>query len=212
MFPMGLASTRRNIVTGIVTLRGSGLNARHNPTFGLQEHEDVVDAIRALQRTMQPRLKVAIFGVSLGGVVAVNAAAEDSHAEDPHIVGIALEGLPWDLQQAASRALSGRELAIVEYVLQGREAFVDSLSPKRSIPRLNAAIPLLAQWGGKDEVVTTEDQKLLREALIKVNPTITIHSIDSAGHTMRLGWPLPQQQAVAINEEIITTLQQALSK
>ena len=123
-----------------------------------------------------------------------------------------MEGIPWDLQQAAARALSGRELSIAEYALQGREAIVDSLSPKHSIFRLRSTIPLLSQWGSRDEVVLPEEQKLLRKAFISINPTITLRSIDSAGHTMRLGWPLAQQQAVEINETIATILQQALGK
>ena len=79
MFPMAITCTRKNIITGIVSLRGFSQNARYNPAFGLQEHQDVIDAIAALQQATKSPLKVAIFGASLGGVVAINAAVEDAH-------------------------------------------------------------------------------------------------------------------------------------
>lgn len=208
LFPMAVACTRRNIITGIVSLRGFGQNSRHNPTFGLQEHQDVVDAISAFQkRSNISEVRVAIFGVSLGGVVAINAAVEDAR-----IKGIVLEGIPFDLQKTADRVLSGRELSIARYALEGREAVVDSLSPKSSISRLRPTVPLMAQWGSQDDVVTADEQISLRQEFKKINPSVILRTIDSAGHTMRLGFPLSQQQAIRINEEIAEMLERVLQK
>lgn len=207
MYPLAVETTRCGLVTGMVSLRGFGLNRKVPASYGLDESNDASEAISEyMKRHRLTHVSVGVFGVSLGGMVAVNLAADDRRVR-----GLALEGLILDLETSAKKLLPSEQFSELKRKFAGREDQFREKSPDVALDRL-PAMPVFARWGSEDKLVSAEERERLKELISTRSSGGMSVDVQGGGHTMRAGFPLSQQKAREGNEEIALFLQRTLRR
>ncbi|MEO5929344.1 MAG: alpha/beta fold hydrolase [Candidatus Kapaibacterium sp.] len=203
LFPLATEFVRRGFVTAMLSPRGADLNAGLKNDYGVNEPHDAVDAVNAYARLHNlAKPVVGVFGVSLGGAIALNMAVEDKR-----VAAIAVEGLPLDLETTAKRLFSEEDLNALKSQYAGREAEFREHSPEMVLKK--ALPPIYAIWGDKDNVVTADERATLRR-MIEISTAASAKEIPGGGHILRYGFPLPLSEARAVNTGIADFLQMSI--
>lgn len=206
LFPLALATIRRGYVTAMVVPRGSeDLNMQVPTTYGSTEVEDAKEAVQAyIQHSNLSKFRLSVFGASFGGVVALNLAADD-----PNIAGVAVEGLLYDLEGSAKRLFSAEDFRHLSEKLQGDRTRFQKMSPPSLLPRLRP-LPLYIRWGENDRLITRTERDTLEVLLHARSPSADVGVVPNGAHIMRFGFPLSEEKAIQVTEEIADFLVKTL--
>jgi pimeloyl-ACP methyl ester carboxylesterase len=203
--PLALETVRLGLPTMMLSYRGSELNPGLGPTYGVREVDDVSSAIMAFQRSHRAEsVRVGIFGASLGGVVALNAARRDRS-----IQSVVAEGVMPSLEEASQAVLSSDQYASAASLLAARGESMQSYSPSVMLPYVRP-IPILMIWGKEDPLVSPDQRMVMKDAMRARVATSMVAEIPGAGHNLRYGFPLTASDARALNERIAKFLAEAL--
>jgi pimeloyl-ACP methyl ester carboxylesterase len=138
--------------------RAHGESAGHACTYGYYEKRDLGKAIDSLGVPV-----VAVIGVSLGGAVAIQAAAEDARVS--RVVAISTFS---DLRTVATErapffASAGNIREAIAIAEKQAEFIVDDVSPVRAADRLS--IPVLLVHGADDRETPPSHSERIHQAL-----------------------------------------------
>ena len=165
--------------TLLVDLRYFGASEGRATTLGVRERGDLMRAIDALEaRGFGP---VGVFGLSLGGAVAIMAAAEDSR-----IRAVAAYGAFADLRSLGRELyawLGPLKYPFVELMVAwGRLALgVDLTTPSPVRAAARVRVPVLLIHSRADEQIPFGHAERLRRALA-ANPHADLHVLDAGRH------------------------------
>ena len=171
----------------IVDLRNHGQSEAAPTTQGLREAADVVAAVDWLESTKAPEL-IAMLGVSMGGVTALNAADDD-----PRIAAVIVEATHATMANAAQARLeeAGYPLslpgswAILLGTLVRTGEDVSSADAVQAIKRLDDR-PVLIVTGGRDATIGKNDAADLLAAAEGARSPAELHVCEEAGHANAL--------------------------
>lgn len=150
----------------LIDLRCHGSSDRAKVTYGLDEAEDVLAALR-YAKTRSPMGKITVFASSMGAVAALRATLAEGHLVD----GLILDGAYGRLDEAAKGFWEIGGFKSVAKLLAPTSMFgraVLKVDPRKVVTRpLFAAlddVPMLLLYGTKDTVVPIESAKDCVEA------------------------------------------------
>jgi pimeloyl-ACP methyl ester carboxylesterase len=132
-------------------------------TYGYYEKEDVREIITKLKGAFGPKLgNVGLFGVSMGGAVAIQAAAIDAR-----IAAVIAEGCFLDLRSISldhqKRIIKVRWKFIHGLVMKRAERIArfkaDDVSPRAALEAIH--IPILFVHGSRDSVIDAQHSEIL---------------------------------------------------
>jgi pimeloyl-ACP methyl ester carboxylesterase len=163
--------------------RNHGRSERAPTTQGVREAGDLRAMIDWLEENKGPE-SIAVFGVSMGGSSALNAAIRDervdavvvesTHATVANAVQARLEasGYPLAMPGAWSTLLGALMRTGVD---------VSSADPVQAIARLEGR-PVLIISGGQDTTIGRDDPQLLLDAATEAGSPATLEICEPAGH------------------------------
>ncbi|MFI5263590.1 MAG: alpha/beta hydrolase [Candidatus Kapaibacterium sp.] len=202
LFPLAIASTKRGIITAILSPRSIDVNRKCADDFGINEIQDAEDAFSAYQKTYNlPPLKIAAFGCSLGSVVALNLAVKDARVQ----VAVC-ESMMSDPVVTSKKLLSSAESDELQSLISSGGIHTADFSPETVIKEFPKEKKLFVDWGEKDKLISPEEQAHLQTLIGQYVPSATFKQIPGIGHVLRYGFPLSQQEALLLNEKIISFL------
>jgi len=197
LWPLALRTTELGYVTAIISPRGSELNKKVPPGYGIMEMQDAGNLIRAyILRHQLLDIKVAAFGASLGSSSALNLAAQY-----PAVKGVVVEGLSPDLDKALRMSMSEKDRAEAEAMLRQGGTSTEQISPTKTLARLKD-MPIYMIWGSNDQQVPAADREQLKDAVNQGGGKGHFEEVPGAGHNLRYGFPLSQAQANELNDRI----------
>lgn len=153
----------------LVDLRGQGDSSGKHIGYGLIEHQDIIQLITALEARGMIAGRLALFGVSVGAVTALDTAAADSRVDA--VVAVA----PFTSFATAARGV-GNDFAPLLSDLVSKQKLDKAirLADKRTGLRLAAADPLprvhrirakvLYVAGGDDDIAPADGVRALAAA------------------------------------------------
>jgi uncharacterized protein len=167
----------------LLDLRNHGQSQDSDTTQGVREAADVVAVVDWLDATKGPE-RIALLGVSMGGVTVLNAADDDDRidavvidATHATIAGAAqtrLERAGYPLSMPGSWAVLMGALART-----GED--VSSADAVQAIARLDER-PVLIISGGRDDTIRENDADDLLEAAKEAGSPASLHVCEEAGH------------------------------
>ena len=172
---------RYNLV--IVDLRNHGQSEAAATTQGLREAGDVEAVVDWLERTKEPE-QIALLGVSMGGVTALNEADSDDRID-----AVIIEATHATMSNAAQARLeeAGYPLsmpgswAILLGTLARTGLDVSSADAVQAIARLDER-PVLIVTGGHDDSIGENDAADLLAAAEEAGSPAELHVCEEAGH------------------------------
>lgn len=208
LFALALETTSRGYPTAMLPQRGvADLNKHLSQSYGLKESEDLIAGLNSYQqRHAIQDLRVGLFGVSLGSVVALDVAATDRRVR-----AVAVEGMIDSLISTGERLMSEEEFAEVRGRFESERTRIDHLSPERSLRELRPVL-LMARWGSKENLVTDEERERLTALIRERFPESDVAIVKGAGHVFRYGFPLSESEARAVNRSFADFLDRALRR
>lgn len=208
--PIALETTKLGLITAFIPLRGNreDLMGHLNPTYGLKEPIDVKFALDAFMTIHNLKtLNAVIYGVSLGGVIAVEVTKID-----PRIKGLCVEGLPFDIELSAKRMLQGNVFSLIYSKFKNFQKDFYFLSPARNLSNLRKEVPIFALWGTNDKIVTKSERDSLKYIIKTHFDSFKFLDVEGGGHIFRLGFPLSQDSAIELNRNIALFLLEVLKQ
>ena len=176
---------RYNLV--LLDLRNHGQSEEAATTQGVREARDVEAVIDWLEREKAPE-QIALFGVSMGGVTALNAAdaddridavvVESTHATMANAAQARLEMAGYPLSLPGSWAILLGALART-----GQD--VSSADAVQAIARLDER-PVLIISGGEDRTIGADAAQELAAAAEEAGSSAQLEICDEAGHANAL--------------------------
>jgi fermentation-respiration switch protein FrsA (DUF1100 family) len=165
----------------LLDYRGYGRSGGEPSLAGL--HRDVEAALEALLRMPEVDAKrVAVFGQSLGGALAITALARSGHRDE--VRALVVEGAPTSYRELAQEKLGGLWLT---WPLQWPLALTinDDYRPIDDIAAL-APLPILIIGGEDDTIVPAHHAQSLFEA---AGQPKTLWIVAASGHIQGLAGP-----------------------
>jgi pimeloyl-ACP methyl ester carboxylesterase len=167
----------------LVDLRNHGQSAQAPTTQGVREADDLRAMIDWLEREKGPD-RIAVLGVSMGGVTALAEADRDERVD-----AIIAESIHATLANAAQARLDGAgyplsmpgSWAILLGALIRTGEDVSAVDPVQSVRRLDER-PVLLIEGGADGSIGVGDADALLEAAEKGGSPTELHVCPNAGH------------------------------
>lgn len=145
--------------------RGSGMSAGRGSTLGFRETEDTLAAIDWAARNVPDR-SVGLIGYSMGGAIAILAAARDERVRGVvSDCGFASQRNVIDHQvRRTLRVPSAPIVAAANRLMERRQGFrFDHVEPRAQVQRI-APRPLFVIHGGRDDVVPVSHARELYAA------------------------------------------------
>jgi uncharacterized protein len=181
-----LLHERYNLV--LLDLRNHGQSESTATTQGVREAGDVEAVVDWLESAKAPG-QIAIFGVSMGGVTALNAADDDERID-----AVIIEATHATMANAAKARLdaAGYPLslpgswAILLGALVRTGEDVSSADAVQAVTRLDER-PVLIVSGGADDTIGDNDAQDLLAAAEDAGSRAELHVCEQAGHANALG-------------------------
>ena len=167
----------------LLDLRNHGQSQDSDTTQGVREAADVVAVVDWLEATKGPE-RIALLGVSMGGVTVLNAADDDDR-----IGAVVIDATHATMASAAQARLdrAGYPLslpgswAILMGALARTGEDVSSADAVQAIARLDER-PVLIINGGRDETIGENDAEDLRAAAEEAGSPASLHVCEEAAH------------------------------
>jgi uncharacterized protein len=171
----------------IVDLRNHGQSEAAPTTQGVHEASDVAAVIDWLEKTKEPE-QIALLGVSMGGVTALNEADSDERID-----AVIIEATHATMANAAQARLevAGYPLslpgswAILLGTLARTGQDVSSADAVQAVARLDER-PVLIVTGGNDDSIGENDAADLLAAAEEAGSPAELHVCEDAGHAQAL--------------------------
>ncbi|MGH8128421.1 MAG: alpha/beta hydrolase, partial [Gammaproteobacteria bacterium] len=166
----------------LVDLRGQGDSSGKFVSFGLIEHEDIIQLITALEARGLIIGKLALFGISEGAVIALDTAADDPRVNSVIAVApftsfaTAVRGIGTDFVPTLSLLINHRKLDQALQLANTRTGLnLTEADPLPRVSRIQA--PVLYISGSADDIAPPAGVKALAAA------TPHAHYIELARYT-----------------------------
>lgn len=203
LYPLAIAATKRGMITAILSPRSIDVNENIADDYGINEMQDAEDAFNIYQKENRlPALKVAMFGCSFGSVVALNLAVKD-----PRVRATVCESIMPDLVVTSKKLLSGEESDHLQSLIAASGVHIADLNPETVIKQFPPNKKLFIIWGEKDKLISSDERVRLKSLIEQYVPSATFEQEPGIGHTLRYGFPLSQQDALKLNDKIISFLE-----
>jgi alpha-beta hydrolase superfamily lysophospholipase len=206
LYPLAIDCIKHGTVVAIVSPRGVDYNESVPSDFAILEYNDVRDAVAAYVKQKHiTRPRFAVFGSSIGSIVALNLAARL-----PEVKAVVLESPMVDPLATSKVLLSGSDERALQVATNRNKNTVDTLLPTYTLSAYRISKPVKVIWGANDKVVPRNERDRFHSLLAQDSSNATFEEIQGAGHVLRYGFPLPGNQARALNDSIIVFLVNSL--
>ena len=201
LYPLAIAATKRGFIAAILCPRGVDINKNIPFDYGIFQLQDAQDALQAYQKDGNLyQLKVAVFGCSLGSAVGLNLAAINDRVRVA-----ALESIMPNLTTTSKKLLNDEEQSNLQKLASKNGININDFNPEMVIEHPFYK-PIFIVWGENDKLVASEERSQLRALIEKKALPATFEVVSGVGHLLRYGFPLSQQEAIKLNDRIISFL------
>ncbi len=145
--------------------RNSGLSDGNRSTFGYKEMDDLLGAVRYLRASLPDKSKhIGVMGFSMGGVVALDAAAHEPNIEAVVADSPYADGETYLRHHVA--AWSGLPSFLTPLIMQSFATIgriqLNEVNPLQAMPSLTQHVFLI--YGKGDEIIGPENSQMLAAA------------------------------------------------
>lgn len=193
MYPLAIDIVQKGLPVLFISMRGTNRNTHMATTLGLVDIADISDILSAYIQFMNTTtIRAAIFGTSLGGVVALNAGVSDER-----IVAIVCEGIWYNTEKAVGSFLKDSQRMLYE---EDKAIYHEKQPTSVFSAPINKPVFLL--WGSNDKMTTPEEMQKIVELARSQRTAVQYDIVENGGHSMRYGFPLSQDEAISVNQSI----------
>ena len=198
MYPIAVKLIKKNVPVVFLSYHGvkNDLMEDYDIDYGIKEIYDGVLILREIPKLLNYDTSViVIYGVSLGGIVALNIAANS-----PNVKAIVLEAMPYNVDKASKRVL-GKSISELKMRIDIKN--IEDYQPKSSIKKIDNQTHILALWSLRDKYIDKDDIDSLIHLFNKNMKKFDYHLINKEIHHLRYVYPLSKTEYDSLNNIIV---------
>lgn len=198
MYPIAIKLIKASIPVAFLSYHGveDDLMENHKVDYGLKEIDDGIIVLEGVKKLLSyDSLVAAIYGVSLGGVIALNIAAKY-----PNIKALVLEAMPYDLNKASKIAF-GKSITELMPKVDIKE--IENFQPWLLINKIHQNINILAFWSLSDKYINIDEIDSLIYLFKENKNEIEYYLINKKIHHFRYVHPLSKNEYDSLNNLIV---------
>lgn len=198
MYPIAIKLIKKNIPVVFLSYHGvkNDLMENLDIAYGLRETNDGIIVLEGAKKILKTdSLDVVVYGVSLGGVIALNLAGNY-----PEIKALVLEGIPYDLNKASKIAFGK---TIVEIISKEDLKKIENFTLPTLIKKINPKTSILALWSLSDKFVSKDEIDSLIFLFKEKLNRFDYYLINKKAHHFRFVYPLTRVEYDSLNNLIV---------
>lgn len=198
MYPIAVKLIKENIPVAFLSYHGveNDLMENHDVDYGIKEINDGIIILEGVKKLLNyDSLVSAIYGISLGGAMALNIAANY-----PDTKALVLEAMPYDLDKASKIAFGKN---ITELIPKVDFKEIENYQPRSLIKKIDTKINVQAFWSLSDKYINKDEIDSLIYLFKENKNEFEYHLINKKMHHFRYVYPLSKNEYDSLNNLIV---------